>query len=94
MFRKDLIDLLLDNPRSVRELAEDLEEPPARIADDLGHLLQSLRNMPYRAAVRPARCRHCGFVFREDKLRKPGKCPKCKGTWIEDPRIAIERTDH
>ena len=39
----------------------------------------------------PARCRKCGFEFGTDKLRKPSKCPKCKDTWISEPRIKIER---
>ncbi len=90
MFRRDLIDLLQGRPRSVAELAEMLEATPREVEDDLRHLLKSLRHEPYRAVIEPARCRKCGFVFRADKLRKPGKCPRCRATWIEAPRVRIE----
>lgn len=90
MFRRDLIELLAQ-PRSVHDLARALEAKPADIEDDLRHLLKSLRHSgEYRAVVTPARCRHCGFTFRQDKLTKPGKCPQCRNTWIEAPLIRIE----
>ncbi len=90
MFRKDLIELLLDHPRSVAELARMLEMKPKDVEHDLGHLLRSLRASEYRAVVEPAECRHCGFAFRRDKLGKPGKCPRCKQTWIREPRLRVE----
>jgi len=40
--------------------------------------------------VEPARCRKRGFRFHSEKLHKPGKCPRCKGTWISEPLIAVE----
>ena len=40
--------------------------------------------------IKPASCRKCGFVFDDHKLRKPGKCPRFKGTWISDPLISLE----
>ena len=91
MFRRDLIDWLLDNPTSVAELARrQLGAPPREVEEDLRHLLHSLKHRPYRAVVTPARCRKCGFTFRGQKLTKPGKCPKCHGTWISEPLVTIE----
>lgn len=92
MFRKALIELLEDNPLSIREIAEMLEEKPRDVEDALKHLLKSLRNMPYRAVIVPAKCNKCGFVFHKDKMHKPCKCPLCKETWISDPLISVERT--
>lgn len=90
MFRRDYIGLLRE-PRSVHDLARELEEKPADIEDDLRHLLKSLKHSnEYRAVITPARCRHCGFTFHHDKLSKPGKCPQCRHTWIEAPSIHIE----
>ena len=31
----------------------------------------------------------CGFVFAAQKLLKPGKCPQCRSTWLEEPVIEI-----
>jgi hypothetical protein len=89
MFRKDLIDLLLNHPMSVHDIARQLLMTPKDVENDLQHLLKTLRHGGYRAHVEPARCRKCGFVFHQDKLHKPGKCPQCHGTWITDPRIGI-----
>lgn len=38
----------------------------------------------------PARCRDCGYVF-EKRVRpkKPGKCPRCRGSHIESPLFSI-----
>ena len=90
MFRKDLIELLRGAPRSVADIAELLELKPKDVEDDLRHLLKSLRHSCYRVEITPARCRHCDFVFHADKLGKPGKCPRCRETWISPPRIHIE----
>jgi len=90
MFRKDLIPILLGQPRSVSELAYLLDEAPKDVEEGLHHFLKSLKHTPYRAVIDPAKCKRCGFEFHHDKLRKPGKCPQCKATWISEPRIGIE----
>ena len=91
MYRKDLIPLLLGHPRTVHELSHLLEEKITDMDQDLKHLLKSLKHMPYHAVIEPAKCKDCGFVFHHEKLHKPGKCPRCKGTWISDPQISIEQ---
>ena len=91
MFRKDLIDLLLGNAMTVNQIARAVDEPPKRIIDDLNHILRSLKHTEYRAIIEPARCRACGFEFSEWKLNKPPKCPECHSTWLQEPRIGIER---
>ena len=91
MFRKDLLDLLHNNPMSVTQIARLVGETPGDVADDLGHLLLSLKHTEYSATVMPASCRKCGFEFDGDKLRKPSKCPSCHSTWLSEPRVSIER---
>ncbi|HYG36741.1 MAG TPA: transcriptional regulator [Clostridia bacterium] len=90
MFRKDLIDLLLNNPMSLVQIARKVDESPGQIANDLEHLFRSLKHTEYKAVIEPARCRACGFVFSEGKLNKPSKCPECHSTWVLEPRITIE----
>ena len=89
MFRKELIDMLLGNPMSITQIARSVGEPPSQIADDLRHLLRSLKHTTYRAAIEPACCRACGFEFSDEKLNKPSKCPECHSTWVLEPRIGI-----
>ncbi len=90
MFRKDLMKMLLRNPMSVSQIARAVDESPSRIADDLAHLLRSLRHTEYKAFIEAARCRACGFKFSEDKLTKPSKCPECHSTWVLEPKLGIE----
>jgi predicted Zn-ribbon and HTH transcriptional regulator len=93
MYRKELIGDLLERPCSIPELASLKGAAPGAVKEDVQHLLRSLAHMPYRAVIERAECRKCGFRFGENKITKPGKCPQCKATWIQEPRIALERTD-
>lgn len=74
---------------TLHQLCELLEVPPAELAQDIEHLRRSLRHSDLELVVDPARCRKCGFLFRADKLRRPGKCANCRSTWISDPLIGI-----
>lgn len=89
MYRKEFIDILLNRPTGIRELAVILEEKVVDVEDDLRHLQKSLRNEPYHLHVEPAQCRKCGFRFSADKLHKPSRCPRCKGNWISEPLISV-----
>ena len=89
MFRKDLIPLLQDNPMSVAQIARLVGETPRDVEAGLLHLLRSLKHTEFMAEVTPARCRKCGFEFDGTKLAKPSKCPECRATWIQEPRVAI-----
>ena len=51
---------LLGNPMGVSEIARVVKESPSQIADDLRHLLRSLKHTEYQVAIEPARCRACG----------------------------------
>lgn len=91
MYRKELIDLLLDNPMSLADIARELEMPIRDIEDDVRHLQKSLKHSEYRLVVHPASCRKCGFRFREEKLHKPGKCPRCHENWIQEPLLEVRQ---
>jgi predicted Zn-ribbon and HTH transcriptional regulator len=92
MFRKDLIELLLDNPLRVSDIAKLFEVPTRDAVEDLRHLVRTLKKSEYRLKVSPAECHKCGFMFSVEKLAKPGKCPRCKGTWIAEPCVEIVST--
>lgn len=92
MFRKDLIEILENNPLSIAEISALTEEKFTTIESDLQHLAKSLKHMNYKLVVHAAQCRNCGFKFDEHKLLRPGKCPVCKSRDIDEPLIAIEPT--
>ena len=89
MFRKDLLSVLADRPRSVSSIAREMGLKRADVEEDLRHLIRSARAAGHRIVVAPARCRSCGFTFGEDKLSKPGKCPSCRGTRIYEAQVSI-----
>jgi transcriptional regulator len=91
MFRKDLIPMLLNHPMTVNEISRFVEQKGRDTTEDLEHLLKSLKHTEYEPQIDPAVCKKCGFAFGPDKLRKPSKCPKCKGTWITEPQIQLKR---
>jgi predicted Zn-ribbon and HTH transcriptional regulator len=78
-FRRQLIDHLSHEPRSVSWLARELGMLRGDVAEAAGHHIE----------VVPARCKSCGFVFGADKLSKPGRCPSCKGSRVFEPMIRI-----
>ena len=92
MFRKDLLALLTDEPRSVSSLARNLGLTRGEVEDDLRHALRSAKAAGYHILVVPARCRSCGFTFGEEKLSKPGKCPRCRGTRLYEPQISVRQS--
>ena len=88
-FRKDVIALSGERPRSASSLARELGLKRADMDDELRHAIRSARAAGYRVDVLPASCRSCGFQFSEDKLAKPGKCPACRGTHLFEAQIRV-----
>jgi hypothetical protein len=91
VFRKELMERLKEGPATVAELAREFEVPVSRVREDLEHVRRSLKHSPDRLVIEPARCRKCGFAFKQDKPTRPGRCPECRSTWIADPELRIEQ---
>ena len=91
--RKQLMDVLAHEPRSVSSLARELGVPRGEVEDALRHMLRSARAAGHRIVVAPARCRSCGFTFGEDRLTRPSKCPKCRNSRIFEPQIGVDTAD-
>jgi len=87
--RRQLIELLTATPRSVSSIAREMGLGRVDAEENLRHALRSAAAAGHRVHVIPARCKDCGFVFAEDRLTKPGKCPSCKGSRLFEPQIAI-----
>jgi predicted Zn-ribbon and HTH transcriptional regulator len=92
VYRRELLNILTIQPRSVSSVARELGLKRGDVEEDLAHVIRSARAAGHRVVVQPARCRACGFTFGEDKLSKPGKCPACRGTWLYEAQISIERS--
>jgi predicted Zn-ribbon and HTH transcriptional regulator len=88
--RKQLVEYLSREPRSVSRLARELGLPRADVEDALRHMIRSARAAGHTIVVLPARCRSCGFTFDESRLTRPGKCPSCRNSRIFEPQISVE----
>ena len=91
--RKQLMDVLSRELRSVSSLARELGLSRGEVDDALRHMIRSARAAGHRIVVVPARCRSCGFTFGDDKLTRPGKCPSCRASRIFEPQISVDRGD-
>jgi predicted Zn-ribbon and HTH transcriptional regulator len=60
------------------------------LEDQLRHAIRSARAAGHRIVVEPARCKTCGFVFSDDKLARPGRCPACRGSRLFEAQIKVE----
>lgn len=89
MYRRHLVQMLLNEPMSVSEIARQAGVLPAEVEQDLRHLVKSLRHGEHELLVIPAECRKCAFEFSQEKFRKPSKCPECRSTWINEPMIEV-----
>lgn len=61
---------------------------PSEIYDELEHVARTLRRRGVKLAVVPARCRSCGYEFKDrERLKKPSRCPICRSERIDPPKF-------
>ena len=89
-FRRQIIELLSQEPRSASSIAREMGLRRGEIEEDLRHALRSAATAGHRIEVIPARCKDCGFTFAPDRLVKPGRCPVCKGSRLFEALIRIQ----
>lgn len=83
--RKEIIDVLKGPKQTLGSLSKMVRKQEKDIVEHLAHIFKS-----QNVIVEPAECIKCGYVFEDRvKLKKPSKCPKCKGTYIDDPMFSI-----
>ena len=87
--RRQFIELLSEAPRSVSSIAREMGARRGDVEEDVRHAVRSAIAAGHRIEVIPARCKDCGFVFDEDRLTKPGRCPSCKGSRLFEPQLRI-----
>ena len=83
---------MLREPRSVSSLARELGLRREDVEDDVRHAIRSARAAGGRVEVLPAQCKACGYLFDDERLTKPGKCPACRGSRILEPQISVRET--
>lgn len=77
---------------SAKELSALLHIGEKEVYGHLRHIEKSAARSGGVLVVKPAICRDCGFVFKKrHRLTKPGSCPLCQGTFVEEPLFVLEQ---
>ncbi len=90
--RHEIMSVLAQGTASAKDISFEVRISEKEVYDHLEHIRKSLLNKKDRQLViMPAECAKCGFVFsKRERLRKPGKCPVCKGESIKEPLFSIK----
>lgn len=89
--RHTLLSMLEEGPHTARELSGRVGIPEKEVYDHLDHIKKTTSKSRRKLIVTPPECKKCGFIFtKQERLRKPGKCPLCKGESIREPTFTIE----
>lgn len=91
--RRQLLDILSAEARTASSLARELGLDRRDMEGELRHMIRSARAAGHQVIIEPAECRTCRFVFGEERLAKPGRCPACRGSRLYEPRIRIHRDE-
>jgi predicted Zn-ribbon and HTH transcriptional regulator len=91
--RQKIISLLEDKTLSAKDISADVRASEKEIYEHLEHIQRTINKSKHNFIVTPAVCKKCGFVFKKrDKLKKPGKCPVCRGELIQEPLFSVRKT--
>jgi len=87
--RERIIDLLMDNSLTAKEICVLLDLEPNRIKEvysNIEKIAKIVKKKGLELFVMPPKCKNCGFEFSKIKA---SKCPKCKSERIEEARFVI-----
>ena len=87
--RQSIITLLEGQTLSAKEISANVRVSEKDVYEHLEHIQ---KKKTVSLAVSPAECRKCGYIFtNRERLRKPGRCPECKGESIQEPLFSISK---
>jgi len=91
--RQGIMHALVKGPCSAKDLSAAVKIPEHETYEHLEHIRRTLTSSGGHLGVTPAECKKCGFIFsKRERLKKPGKCPVCRGEAIRDPLFKIDTT--
>ena len=89
--RQEIIAELLEGPCSARDLSATVRIPERDVSGHLEHIRKTVALSGKHLVIMPAECKKCGFIYsKREKLKRPGKCPICRGESISEPHFVIE----
>ncbi len=88
--RHEIIAILQGQTLSAKDISGGVHISEKDVYDHLAHIERSTHATGHHLTVTPAECLKCGFVFKKRvRLKKPGRCPVCKGEQIQEPLFTI-----
>ena len=89
--RQEIMVLLSEGECGAKNISKIIRISEKEVYEHLEHIGRSLKSQKMRLKITPALCLECGFKFEgRNRFTSPGKCPKCKGEHIQDPKYGIE----
>lgn len=83
--RQQIIDYLDGAPVSIGMLSAEVGLSEKQLYEHLESLQKQVK-----LSIKPACCGKCGFEFKDRRrTRKPGKCPRCKSTYMQEPLYSL-----
>jgi predicted Zn-ribbon and HTH transcriptional regulator len=90
--RQELMDTLMEREMTAIDLSQEVGIREKEVYEHLPHIARSVASQGNRLVVEQPRCLKCGFVFEGRKrFTRPGRCPKCRETHIQNPSYTIRR---
>jgi predicted Zn-ribbon and HTH transcriptional regulator len=91
--RQEIISVLEGKTLSAKDISADVRISEKEIYEHLEHIQRTINKSEHNFIVTPAECKKCGFIFRKrGKLKKPGRCPVCRGESIQEPLFSVKKT--
>jgi predicted Zn-ribbon and HTH transcriptional regulator len=89
--RQQIIAILTEQETGARDLSKMVGVSERDVYAHLEHIAKSVVAQHKKFVIRPSICRRCGFEFENRRrLTRPGRCPNCKGSHLEEPLFRIE----
>lgn len=90
--RQSIIHVLENQTLSAKEISAHVGIPEKEVYDHLQHIQKTINNKFKTLDIVPAECNKCGFLFKKrERLKKPGRCPVCRGESITAPLFTIKQ---
>jgi hypothetical protein len=90
--RQEIMALLYEGEYGAKDISKTIRISEKEVYTHLEHINRSLKSQNMMLKITPAMCLACGFKFEaRNRFSSPGRCPKCKGEHIHDPKYVVLR---
>lgn len=89
--RRRIMQHLESSELSARQLSGEIGVPEKEVYEHLEHIRRTVHRSDRTFVILPPECRKCGFVFSDrGRLRRPGRCPRCREESVHEPLFTVK----